>query len=142
MNPFDHFVKRKLGCEAYIRYVDDFLLFAREKETLWAWLAGIQSGMKRMRMTIHPHAAPRPVTEGFTFLGFRILPQERRLKRQKGLYYQRKLARMKKEFVRGDLTFEQMTASIQGWVNHARFANTIGLRKKMLGRSIRLQQKG
>jgi retron-type reverse transcriptase len=126
MNPFDHFVKRKLGCEAYIRYVDDFLLFARDKETLWGWLAGIRSRMSRMRMTIHPHAAPRPVTEGFTFLGFRVLPQERRLKRKKGLYYQRKLARMRIAYTHGELTFEQMTASIEGWVNHARFANTLG----------------
>jgi len=133
MNPFDHFVKRKLGCEAYIRYVDDFLLFTRDKETLWGWLAGIRSRMSRMRMTIHPHAAPRPVTEGFAFLGFRVLPQERRLKRKKGLYYQRKLARMRIAYTHGELTFEQMTASIEGWVNHARFANTIGLRKKLLG---------
>ena len=129
MNPFDHFVKRKLGCEAYVRYVDDFLLFAWEKETLWGWLTGIQSRMKRLRLTIHPHAAPRPVTEGSAFLGFKIFPQSRRLKRKKGLYYQRKLKNLLIDYAGHKVSFEQVNASVQGWVNHVRFGNTIGLRR-------------
>ena len=28
LHPFDLFVKRELGCRAYLRYVDDFALFA------------------------------------------------------------------------------------------------------------------
>ena len=35
MNPFDWFVVRELGCTAYARYVDDFALFANDKQTLW-----------------------------------------------------------------------------------------------------------
>jgi RNA-directed DNA polymerase len=31
LNPFDHFVKRELRCPAYVRYVDDMLLFSDEK---------------------------------------------------------------------------------------------------------------
>ncbi len=38
LNPFDHFVKRELRCPGYVRYVDDFLLFADDKASLWAWL--------------------------------------------------------------------------------------------------------
>jgi hypothetical protein len=136
LNPFDHFVKRKLGCEAYIRYVDDFLLFARDKATLWDWLAGIQSRMERMRLSLHPNAAPRPVTEGFTFLGFQIFPQHRRLKRQKGLYYQRKLRSLRAEYAGCRLPFTELTASVQGWSNHVRYGNTIGLRKSLLGKLV------
>ncbi|NIA29056.1 MAG: hypothetical protein GWP06_03975 [Actinobacteria bacterium] len=32
LNPFDHFVKRELRCPAYLRYVDDFLLFSNSKK--------------------------------------------------------------------------------------------------------------
>lgn len=131
LDPFDHFVKRKLGCEAYLRYVDDFLLFARDKETLWGWLAGIGSRLERLRLTIHPHAAPRPVTEGFSFLGFQIFPQSRRLKRKKGLYYQRKLRNLLSAYAQNCISFDQLDASVQGWVNHVRFGNTIGLRKAL-----------
>jgi len=136
LNPFDHFVKRKLGCAAYLRYVDDFLLFARDKQTLWRWLAQIELRLGAMRLTIHPEAAPRPVTEGFTFLGFQIFPQQRRLKRQKGLYYQRKLRVLVNDYTEQRLSFDQLTASVQGWSNHVRFGNTIGLRKSLLGKMI------
>ena len=136
LNPFDHFVKRKLGCDAYLRYVDDFLLFARDKQTLWRWLAQIELRLGGMRLSIHPTAAPRPVTEGFTFLGFQIFPQQRRLKHQKGLYYQRKLRDLVNDYTEQRLSFDQLTASVQGWSNHVRFGNTIGLRKSLLGKTI------
>ena len=31
LSPFDHFVKEMLGCKAYVRYVDDFVLFSNSK---------------------------------------------------------------------------------------------------------------
>ncbi len=133
LNPFDHFVQRELGCSAYLRFVDDFLLFARDKTTLWDWLAGLQTRLARMRLTIHPGAGPRPVSDGFSFLGFQIFPGKRRLKRQKGLYYQRKLRQMLSAYADGDLSLDDLNASVQGWVNHARYGNTIGLRKAILG---------
>jgi len=37
LNELDQFVKRELKCRAYLRYVDDFLLFAEDKPTLWRW---------------------------------------------------------------------------------------------------------
>ena len=37
MNALDWYVIRELGCPAYLRYVDDFALFADSKRQLWAW---------------------------------------------------------------------------------------------------------
>lgn len=133
LTPFDHFIQRELGCKAYLRYVDDFLLFAGDKQTLWDWLAGIHSRLARLRLTIHPGAQPRPVTEGIPFLGFRVFPGKRRLKRQKGLYYQRKMRTLAQAYADGQLTFAEMDASLKGWINHVRYGNTIGLRKAILG---------
>jgi retron-type reverse transcriptase len=128
LNPFDHFVKRELGCKAYLRYVDDFMLFADDKKTLWAWKAAIEARLIRFRLTIHPGAHPRPVTEGIPFLGFITFPNHRRLKRRKGVYYARKLRSMAHAYARGDLTLDALNASVQGWVNHLRYGNTRGLR--------------
>lgn len=134
LNGFDHFVKRDLRCPAYLRYVDDFLLFANDKQTLWAWRAAIVERLGRLRLTIHPGAQPRPVTEGFPFLGFGIYPDRRRLKRRKGLHFQRKLGRMLRQWAQGEIEFTRVTASVQGWVNHVRYANTVGLRRSILTR--------
>ena len=43
--------------------------------------------LARLRLTIHPGAQPQPVTEGVPFLGFIVYPEQRRLKRRKGLHF-------------------------------------------------------
>ncbi|NOZ28401.1 MAG: RNA-dependent DNA polymerase [Chloroflexi bacterium] len=131
MNAFDHFVKRELRCPAYIRYVDDFLLFSESKAQLWVWKKALVERLAALRLSLHPGAHPRPVTEGIPFLGFITFPHHRRLKRRKGVYYQRKLHRMVKAYARGQATLDDLNASVRGWVNHVRYGNTIGLRKAM-----------
>jgi RNA-directed DNA polymerase len=134
LNPFDHFVKRSLRCHGYVRYVDDFLLFAADKPTLWHWKQAVQERLADLRLTIHPETHPHPVTEGMPFLGFMIFPQRRRLKRRKGIYFQRKLRAMMAAYRAGQAPLASVTASVQGWVNHVRYGNTVGLRKAVLGR--------
>lgn len=135
LNPFDHFVKRTLRCQGYQRYVDDFLLFADDKETLWQWKSELVDWLAKLRLTIHPAAHPRPVTEGVSFLGFIVFPDRRRLKRRKGVHYQRRLNRLIMAYQQGEISLAQLTASVQGWVNHARHGNTIGLRKAILSQT-------
>ncbi len=132
LSAFDHFVKRHLRCLAYLRYVDDMLLFADDKALLWDWKEAVETRLAGLRLTIHSGAQPHRVTQGFPFLGFHVFPQKRRLKRRKGLYFQRKLRRLYQNYARGELPYEKLTASVKGWVNHVRHGNTIGLRKAVL----------
>jgi len=128
MNPFDHFVKRELGCRAYARYVDDFLLFADDKKVLWAWRDALVERLARLRLTIHPGAHPRPTGEGFPFLGFVVYPTHRRLKRRNTVAYRRKLKRLVAGWVAFERTQESVVASLLGWINHARYGDTWNLR--------------
>jgi hypothetical protein len=132
LNPFDHFVKRELRCPAYLRYVDDLLLFADDTATLWEWRTTVVTRLAQFRLTIHPGAHPRPVTEGVPFLGFTVFPDRRRLKRRKGVYFQRRLRALLAAYATGAIGLDDVTASVQGWVNHARYGNTVGLRKAVL----------
>ena len=135
LNPLDHFVKRKLQCKGYVRYVDDFLLFANEKEILHLWRMQIIQELQKYRLTLHESSAQvKPVTEGFAFLGFHIFPAHRRLKSRKGVAFQRKYKSMKKLFREGKISFPQLNASVQGWVNHVRYANTWSLRAHILAK--------
>ena len=53
LNDLDQFVKHELRCPAYLRYCDDFLLFADDKATLWAWRAAIVDKLAELRLTLH-----------------------------------------------------------------------------------------
>jgi len=132
LNPFDHFVKRELRCKGYLRYVDDFLLFADDKETLWAWKAAMEGRLARLRLKIHEGAHPRPCREGVSFLGFVVYPERRRLKRRKGLHYRRKLRGLVAGYHDGEVSYDAVRASVRGWVNHARHGNTRRLRRALL----------
>ena len=128
LNTFDQFVKRELGCKAYLRYVDDFLLFWENKNQLWEWREALIERLARSRLVIHTKTAfPKPVSKGIPFLGFVIYPRYRLLKSRKGLAFQRRLKALTQK---GDRS--KLQASLQGWINHVRYGDTFGLRRAML----------
>jgi hypothetical protein len=130
LNDFDHFVKRKLRCKGYLRFVDDFLLFAGDKATLWQWREAVVAYLASLRLTLHLTCAQvRPVTEGLPFLGFVVYPQRRRLKGRKVVHFRRRMRRRLVDYQAERITLDQVSASVQGWVEHVRHGNTIGLRK-------------
>jgi len=136
LDPFDHFVKRELRCGkqrgGYLRYVDDFLLFAGDKRTLWAWRGAVIDRLSRLRLTIHERPAhPRPVSEGIPFLGFVIFPARRRLKRRKGIAYGRRLRALLAAYAAGEVSLDRVNASARGWVAHVRHGDTRGLRRAL-----------
>jgi len=128
LNPFDQFVRRELGCKAYLRYVDDFLLFGDDKKQLMTWRNAIMKRLERLRLSLHAGSAhPYPVTNGIPFLGFIIFPQQRRLKPRKGYAFRRKIRHSLKT-----LDAQTVRASLQAWLNHARYGDTYHLRQSML----------
>ncbi len=133
LNPFDHFVQRELRCSAYERYVDDMLLFDNDKDKLWDDREAVVERQARYRLTIHPGAQPRPTSEGIPFLGFVVYPTHRRLKSRKVVAYWRRWRALLGEYVAGRETQDAVIASLLGWINHARYGDTWGLRCNVTG---------
>ena len=135
LHPFDQFVTRELGCRAYLRYVDDFALFSDEKRELWAWKRAIVERLARLRLVIHEAAAQVvPVGCGIPWLGFVVYPTHRRVKARKVRSATRHLADRLDAYRAGEISFGEFDASVKGWVNHVRYADTWGLRRHVLGR--------
>jgi RNA-directed DNA polymerase len=133
LNPLDHFVKRALRCKGYLRYVDDFLLFADDKRQLWVWKRAIRGFLAELRLALHERESTvYPVKGGIPFLGFRVYPTHRRLKRANGLAFARRLRRQYAALARGEMTYEELDRRVQGWVAHAAHGNTYRLRRSLL----------
>lgn len=132
MNELDQYVKHTLRCKAYTRYVDDFLLFADDKETLHQWREQMITFLQSLRLTIHENRAqPKPVTHGIPFLGFTVYPTHCRLKRSRGIYYRRRLKMLYRRFKAGEITREEGRASVMAWLGHVQHGDTYNLRRKM-----------
>jgi hypothetical protein len=61
-----------------------------------------------------------------------VYPHKRRLKRRKGIAYARKLQALVEDYADGRISLERVTASVLGWVNHASYGDTLGLRRALL----------
>jgi hypothetical protein len=130
MNDFDWFVTRELGCSAYLRYVDDFAVFGDDKRTLWCWKQKIIARLAQDRLTIHEaEAQVLPAQHGVPWLGFVVYPTHRLLKRRNAVNFRRRLEHNLDLYQAGQITFAELDASVQGWINHVRFADTWGLRE-------------
>jgi RNA-directed DNA polymerase len=133
LHPLDLFIKQELHCRAYLRYSDDFLLFATDKPTLHHWREEIIGFLQTLRLTLHERQAQVfPVKNGIDFLGWRLFPHYRRLRRDNVRHAVRRLRRQQAAFARGELSQEALTASVQAWLAHAAHGNTYQLRRRVL----------
>ena len=132
LNDFDWFVTRELGCGAYLRYVDDFVLLGDSHHTLQRLRGAVIERLARDRLVLHEaQAEVVPVTQGLPWLGFVVFPTHRRLKRRNAVDFTRRLRALRRELERGEISFAEFDASVQGWINHARHADTWGLREHL-----------
>jgi len=137
LHPLDLFVKRELGCRAYLRYVDDMALFADSKSQLWAWKRAIVERLAQLRLTVHAGSAQAaPVSAGVPWLGFVVYPTHRRIKARKAVAATRRLTERFDAWRAGQLSFGEFDASVQGWINHVRYADSWGLREHVLRRFV------
>ena len=133
LNELDQFVKRELKCRAYLRYVDDFILFADDKAQLHAWRAAIIAFLERLRLRLHERACRVfPVTAGIPFLGFGVFPTHRRLKRARVIAFGRRLKGLLRAYAAREIELDRVNVSVQGWLNHVRYGDTYGLRRALL----------
>lgn len=133
LNPLDWFVNRELGCSAYLRYVDDFALFSDSKRELWAWKQAIIGRLASLRLTLHEDSAQVfPVACGIPWLGFIVYPHHRRVKARNVVKFSRRLRDRWTDYNAGRITFAEFDATVQGWINHVRYADTWGLRRALL----------
>ncbi len=133
LNELDQFVKRVLRRRAYLRYVDDFLVFGRTKRELWAVKSEIRETLAGLRLTLHDRSSTvYPVHCGIPFLGFRVYPSHRRLRRRNGVAFSRRLRSLRRQLAAGEITLERFLERIRGWVAHAKHGDTRGLRRSIL----------
>jgi RNA-directed DNA polymerase len=134
LHELDTFVTQELRTGAYVRYADDLLLFGHDKAQLHAWRERISACLARLRLVLHDRKTQiYPVETGIPFLGFRLYPTHRRLKRPNVVRFVRRMRRLFAEYDDGEIPFDRVQASINGWVAHAAHGSTYRLRSQLLG---------
>jgi hypothetical protein len=132
LDPLDHFVTGRLGCGGYVRYCDDFLVFADSKARLAEVRRQVAEFLATLRLRLHPTKDEVfPVRDGIGFLGYRVFTSHRLLAKDNVYRFRRRLRGMQKQYARGEATAQEIWPRLMSWIGHARQADTYLLRERL-----------
>lgn len=135
LNELDQFTKHKLKSKYYIRYMDDFLLLSDSKQQLWQWLREIEAFLHaNLALELNHKTAIFPVaSRGIDFLGYRIWPDYRLLRKSSVKRMRRKIKAYKRKYAAGEMGADDINRSVQSWLGHAQHADSYRIRTKLMG---------
>ena len=122
MNEFDQYVKHRLRAKYYIRYADDFVLMARNKELLKKAVVPVSGFLGQcLQLSLHPHKVSiQTASSGVDFLGWVHFPRHQVLRTATRKRMQKRIK---------DNPEPETLASYIGLIGHG---NTERLRQKIL----------
>jgi len=134
LNELDQFVKHKLRAKYYIRYVDDFVILGHSYNVLEDYKTKIDQFLdQKLALKLHPDKSKIiPIRKGVEFLGMRIFPYHKLLKKKNLRKFQRKLQLVYTEFDKQKIEYDKVYDLLEGWCAYAKNANTYNLRRKVL----------
>jgi len=74
LNPLDHYLKEILRIRYYVRYMDDFIVFANNKSDLGEILKKIKDFLNIYKLELNSKTGIAKIKQGIDFLGYRIWP--------------------------------------------------------------------
>ncbi len=137
LDPLDDILAALVGPARVLRYMDDVLVFADDKATLWeAVQIAAELCQGHLRLTLKRHATVvAPVTEGIPWLGFRVFPGVTRVDRYGRRRYGRRLAASLRRAAVSPLAEQAQTGRMASAAGHLIHADTLALRQDMLRRA-------
>lgn len=141
LHELDEFVKQRLNEKYYIRYMDDFCIFHHDKDHLRHLRIDIERFLfEKLKLKTNAKTQIFPVSRqhgrALDFLGYRMWPTNRRVRKSSISRIYRKIRFMKKRYAKGTMTAQRIRASIISWVAHASHAQSRGLQVSILNKAI------
>lgn len=138
LHDLDQFAKHELREARYLRYMDDFCVIHHDKTHLHAVRKIIEAFLwDTLALRTNGKTQVYPVSIGggrpLDFLGYRIWPTHRKLRKDSVRRMKRKLRSIQRRKAEGLPVRDNIEAVIASWEGHARHADTFNLRGKLLG---------
>ena len=131
LSGLDHFIKEKLGVKAYVRYMDDIVIWNAQSEMgAIRELAQVAAG--ELRLEIKHGGEWNCCDFGVPFLGFVVYPGRLRVGRQARRRLRRKMRAVRREFAAGRLDELQYQARLTSLFAHCRVADDENWRRSVL----------
>lgn len=137
LNKLDHFVKQSLGYQAYVRYMDDFILFSDDPQELKQALKQIDKFVQQeLELRIKPQSVHfNRVSHGIPYLGYRIFPKLLRIRRENLKRCLTGMERTEQAYIKGKISADVLYQSTRSRMGFIGFANSTLLLQTIWGRN-------
>lgn len=134
LSPLDYHIKQQLNIKHYIRYMDDMLLLANDKTTLWdTFQESLHFLHDVLELNINERATLlSTVYRGVPFLGFNLFPNKRRIRKQNWNRFKKKFRTRQKQYLQGKISREHLIDSITSMTEFINTGDTCRLRRKFV----------
>ena len=118
----DHFIQEKLRPGAYVRYMDDMVLWHADKQALKTAFHAIRDYVEtRLHCQLKPELLNR-CTLGLPFLGYRIFPHQLRLTHSSKIRFVRKMQQIEANYHEGiwdENECQRRACALLAFISHA-----------------------
>lgn len=128
----DHEILKQLKVTKYVRYVDDFALFSDDHLFLQDARLNLENYLVKLRLKIHPIKSQLFETKhGASFLGFRIFPDNIKVRNQNLTRARKRLKQLQKDYAQGNIDIQDIKQSLNSWEAHLKHGDTWQLRQQI-----------
>lgn len=128
----DHFIKEELRAKAYVRYMDDMVIWSNDKASLKLIRDQIISyTTEKLKCKLKPEIL-NLVGKGLPFLGYKVFPEKLLLNQRSKQRFKRKLKEIESNFQSGKWTEAECQRKILPLLSFVCFASSFGFRTKAL----------
>ena len=138
-NELDHLIKDKESVQYYVRYMDDGIIFHNDKKYLEELLKRMSKIVEKLGLKFNDKKTYiTKSTKGFTFMKVRYFVSKengkiiRKLDSSGATRMRRKLKKYRVLVDKGEMTLDDVYASMQSWLEHAKVAQSYNTTKSML----------
>ncbi len=91
--------------------------------------------LETLRLRLHDgKSRTYPCADGFSFLGWRLFPDHRRLVRGNVVRFNRRMNAMVRDYRAGELDLKSVVERLKAWAAHASHGDTWHLRERIFDR--------
>lgn len=131
----DHWIKETRRVRGYVRYMDDFVLWGRDKPTFKEHLAAVRGFLaSALGLDLKDDVQLNRCARGMPFLGYRVFADRLALGPRAQGRFARKLRGYEKEWLGGDWTEADLARHMEALLSYVRFADTLELRRDLVRR--------
>lgn len=132
LDRLDQHAKHVLGVRHYIRYMDDVIILGPDKKALAQLWADIEAFLAdRLDLQLNHKTSIQPLSQGVEFVGMRVWPTHRKLRRSTAKGIKRHLADLLERYKAGAVSAETLGRAIDSYKGVLKHCNSYGLRKKL-----------